>query len=167
MEVFGGVDLVAGEHMTNLLLQHGIPSYYEGSVIYGLSVPKSLARRAREVLRSKDERRTFDWDRPEAWREVAFHTPHRAAVERTRASTPVGAALRELRTDDVRRFPDVAVVRLAERSYLGKRGAWKTAYEIEVVLHAGPKGRDGEMHLMFQWWEESIVFQGGHGSGGL
>ena len=57
--VVGGTDTNAQSHITAALKEQGIDSIMEGSVVYGIWVPKQKADKAEQILRRDSESKKY------------------------------------------------------------------------------------------------------------
>jgi hypothetical protein len=146
---FAGGDFIEGDHLTNLMATHGVPAFYLGSVIYGLSVPRSCAQRSRALI-AADGGAVRGEERVRA-----LGLPYADARDGTDAATPEGAALRAVDPLDVQEAPTVAELRVTSRRYADRRARKRPAYDVVVVLERADG--EGEIRRRFQWVDGALV----------
>ncbi|MHC4550868.1 MAG: hypothetical protein ACYTEZ_19095 [Planctomycetota bacterium] len=161
-EVFGS-DTIAQTHVLNLLAREGIESYVEGSVYYGVFVPKKDKRRATEILRREAGRNEHHIEfgianppvpltEPEPqWRELAVRGPHKDVIQRKDLPVEVRALLRDARVvQSLDRWPYVFKIRVLPRRYLDGDGKTRTGYDVELEMSADPEAKLGLKRINYQ-----------------
>ncbi len=146
-----GYDRITHIHVGNLLASKDIECNIEGSMLYGISVPKQKAETAIQLLREDTKKRGYwiTFGRTEK-QEYAKITPKKLAclpVSQLKAlpdfaaDQPLG---RWLRSADfsarLRAYPFVESLEIYEREYLVTRDKTEIGYYVEVELR--PKSGD-------------------------
>lgn len=186
-----GTDWLTLGHVENVLLSEGIPSASEGSVLYGLQVPRSDAERARAVLVEHQRPGVYTcwpteaqgeptasvflgWVKPAAGLVTEYGAPVADVLRQRSLDARVAAALREDHVVDLlAALPVLDRVELWERPYLGDDGKWRRGAYLELRLVNAPGGAPGDFRLDYEVWDGesrsphggSAMFQGGSGSG--
>lgn len=194
ISLLSGMDFLTHEHLYNVLLSEGIPTSSVGSALSVLSAPRSLARRALEVLQAHEREDIYSclmqppfveggadilciqWCRPGK----GVVTEYGAPISEVLAGEPPGsllaAALREKDIqEDLLRFPFLARVERWDRPFLAGDGSWRTGAYLEVHISSAPgapEDRGGVLCPDLTVWfpsetpgEAGVVCQGGGGGG--
>lgn len=175
----GSVDRITHTHVQSLLKLHGIECLIEGSVVYGISVPKKNYDRATEVLKEdlkihqyiitlhaegKDIEHTIP---KKMWRKSTPKKTHQELIglELYGPTTDIGALLRspEVRKEIVT-FPHLVCIKSLERKYLNSSGKAKTGHEFDIEFAVTLDEEIGGRRLYCQVWDEGnqILVWGGN-----
>jgi hypothetical protein len=186
-----GTDWMTIGHVTNVLLAAGIPSAAEGSVLYGISVPRSLVGRARGVLVEQQRPGVYACSTTDAqgvsapalvrWdpgaapaTKTTYGVRVAEALARPSLDPRVAAALRDRHVADLdARLPVLESVELRERPYLADDGTLKRGADLHVRLANAHGSPEGHFDLHFICWDgeprspfgTSAMFQGSRGLG--
>ena len=145
-----GIDVIAEVHVTNLLKANGIESEIEGSVVYGVAVPKENANRAVDILMADVLERPY-WIRigrglykdmvtqpfQVRWveRQIDDWYGNVLASGECADATELEAVLRH---EEVRRaaqnYGYVLWIRTWERKYMNSEGILTVGYDVELEL---------------------------------
>jgi hypothetical protein len=158
----------------SLLKRHGIECLIEGSVVYGVSVPKKNYDRAVEVLKEDlkihrysitlhAEGNDIKYTIPEKmWRKSTPKKTHQELIglELYGPTTDIGALLRspEMRKEIVT-FPHVVCIKSLERRYLNPGGKERIGHEFDIELAVKPGEKIGGKRLRFQVWNNGKQVQ--------
>lgn len=170
----GGGDRITHTHVQSLLKRHGIECLIEGSVVYGVSVPKKNYDRAVEVLKEDlkihrysitlhAEGNDIKYTIPEKmWRKSTPKKTHQELIglELYGPTTDIGALLRspEMRKEIVT-FPHVVCIKSLERRYLNPGGKERIGHEFDIELAVKPGEKIGGKRLRFQVWNNGKQVQ--------
>jgi len=164
-----GLDDITHHHLRSLLGYHGIDSAIEGSVQSDVSVPAKDHARAIDIitddLRSRHYKITLHTGRQDQqytvpddrWKEVHPRMPlHDLLVTEPYRNTPALSAL--LRSPDVTTaamtFPQVARVKLLERSYLDAQNKPRIGYDTELELTVSLIEPIGSCRMRYWVWDD-------------
>jgi hypothetical protein len=175
--VRSGHDWVAGAEIDALLRHHGIESFEEGSLGYGISVRRRDALRAQALIRRDAQalgyhvhinRDACGREPPTAWTTVNVGARYRRTLLRSHIGPRT--VLRDLLTDPetvetTGRLRRVLDLRLRPRLYHDDH--WRSRIGYDVVLHvigARGEGCGTEWWLDFQWLRPGEMYPlGCHG----
>ncbi len=140
-----GTDRISEVHLYNLLASKEIECEIQGSILYGVSVPKQKAEEAIRVLREDVKKRAY-WLRlsVEDHPKVAERTPVVKQLPIAQVLTrlefakdkPLGQLLRSPDLSaKLKTYPFVESLCVREREYLASRDKTDIGYEVEIELH--------------------------------
>ncbi len=155
-----GCDRITHTHVYNLLASKEIECRIEGSILYGVSVPKQQAEEAIRILREDVKKRGY-WmklsvdDHPK----VAEPTPMLKQLPIAQVLTrpefakdkPLGRLLRSPDlTAKLKTYPFVKSLSVREQEYLATKNTTDIGYEVEIELR--PKACDDSKGFLVRYY---------------
>ncbi len=169
----GSLDQITAIHVKNLLESSGIESVIEGSIVYGVFVPKERAEAAKKLLRTDAKERGYWLEFGEKdYQEAVKATPKqiRLPISELLAQPDyakdkaLGRFLRSKELSaELHDYPFVESLAIRRREYLAAKGKTEIGYEVGVVLYAKASDDSKGCEYGYQFFAQGgeVVFQGG------
>jgi len=164
-----GVDGITHTHVQSLLKSQGIVCEIEGSIAYGVSVPKKKYAQAVKILEQDLKKRHYNITLhvngkdiehtipKKMWRKWTPKKTHRELIglQLYGPATDIGALLRSpgVRKEIVT-FPYVVCIKSLERKYLNSNGREGIGHEFDIEFAVKLDGKIGGKRLYSQVWDE-------------
>ena len=165
--VVDGLDAITHCHVESLLKSHGIDSYTEGSVAYGLFVQRKNVVQTIAIIEKDLQIRKYDivlgnrnasihfGIHDSDWRKVVPNESLTQFLQQKTfgPETTLGRLLRSAEVQkEVQTFSYVVEMKFLEREYLETPTTLNQGYEVSIDLAVSPNEKIGGKRLFFQVW---------------